>query len=128
MSRFKTLRVWNNAVAVDLKILEELNKLNSPNYFELKNQIRRASISISSNIAEGSGRYSDKDFIRFLRISLASSMEVESQLFLLKNSMILDGLPLDVDSILKDLTEIQKQLRSLVNYLNGKCKNDFKPK
>ena len=122
------MRVWNNAVAVDLKILEELNKLNSPNYFELKNQIRRASISISSNIAEGSGRYSDKDFIRFLRISLASSMEVESQLFLLKNSMILDGLPLDVDSILKDLTEIQKQLRSLVNYLNGKCKNDFKPK
>ena len=128
MSRFKTLRVWNNAVAVDLKILEELNKLNSPNYFELKNQIRRASISISSNIAEGSGRYSDKDFIRFLRISLASSMEVESQLFLLKNTMILDGLPLDVDSILTDLTEIQKQLRSLVNYLNGKCKNDFKPK
>jgi four helix bundle protein len=128
MSRFKTLRVWNNAVAVDLKILEELNKLNSPNYFELKNQIRRASISISSNIAEGSGRHSDKDFIRFLRISLASSMEVESQLFLLKNTMILEGLQLDVDSILTDLTEIQKQLRSLVNYLNGKSKNDFKPK
>ncbi len=128
MSRFKTLRVWNNAVAVDLKILEELNKLNSPNYFELKNQIRRASISISSNIAEGSGRHSDKDYIRFLRISLASSMEVESQLFLLKNTMILEGLQLDVDSILTDLTEIQKQLRSLVNYLNGKSKNDFKPK
>jgi|1048.fasta_scaffold08526_4 four helix bundle protein len=128
MSRFKTLRVWNNAVAVDLKILEELNKLNSPNYFELKNQIRRASISISSNIAEGSGRHSDKDYIRFLRISLASSMEVESQLFLLKNTLILDGLQLDVDSILTDLTEIQKQLRSLINYLNGKSKNDFKPK
>ncbi len=122
------MRVWNNAVAVDLKILEELNKLNSPNYFELKNQIRRASISISSNIAEGSGRHSDKDYIRFLRISLASSMEVESQLFLLKNTMILEGLQLDVDSILTDLTEIQKQLRSLVNYLNGKSKNDFKPK
>ena len=128
MSRFKTLRVWNNAVAVDLKILEELNKLNSPNYFELKNQIRRASISISSKIAEGSGRHSDKDYIRFLRISLASSMEVESQLFLLKNTLILDGLQLDVDSILTDLTEIQKQLRSLINYLNGKSKNDFKPK
>jgi four helix bundle protein len=128
MSRFKTLRVWNNAVAVDLKILEELNKLNSPNYFELKNQIRRASISISSNIAEGSGRHSDKDYIRFLRISLASSMEVESQLFLLKNTLILDGLQLDVVSIFTDLTEIQKQLRSLINYLNGKSKNDFKPK
>jgi four helix bundle protein len=128
MSRFKTLRVWNNAVAVDLKILEELNKLNSPNYFELKNQIRRASISISSNIAEGSGRHSDKDYIRFLRISLASSMEVESQFFLLKNTLILDGLQLDVVSIFTDLTEIQKQLRSLINYLNGKSKNDFKPK
>ena len=122
------MRVWNNAVAVDLKILEELNKLNSPNYFELKNQIRRASISISSNIAEGSGRHSDKDYIRFLRISLASSMEVESQLFLLKNTLILDGLQLDVVSIFTDLTEIQKQLRSLINYLNGKSKNDFKPK
>jgi four helix bundle protein len=94
----------------------------------LKNQIRRASISISSNIAEGSGRHSDKDYIRFLRISLASSMEVESQLFLLKNTLILDGLQLDVVSIFTDLTEIQKQLRSLINYLNGKSKNDFKPK
>lgn len=53
--------------------------------FNLINQINRAAVSIPSNIAEGAGRNSDKDFLRFLAIAHASMYEVETQLIISKN-------------------------------------------
>lgn len=96
----------------------ELNKdiysLNLP-YAEKKgliDQIQRASVSISSNIAEGCGRSSNVEFARFLEIALGSAFEVESQLILCYD---LGYITEDVlNSVGLNVTEIQKQLTGLI--------------
>ena len=60
------------------------NKLPKEEKYGLKSQITRAAISIPSNIAEGSSRSSDKDFKRFLEISLGSAFELETQLLIIQ--------------------------------------------
>lgn len=111
MSRnFKEYPVWQRA--------RELNKdiysLNLP-YAEKKgliDQIQRASVSISSNIAEGCGRSSNVEFARFLEIALGSAFEVESQLILCYD---LGYITEDVlNSVGLNVTEIQKQLTGLI--------------
>lgn len=111
MSRnFKEYPVWQRA--------RELNKdiysLNLP-YAEKKgliDQIQRASVSISSNIAEGCGRSSNVEFARFLEIALGSAFEVESQLILCYD---LGYITEDVLNYVElKVTEIQKQLTGLI--------------
>lgn len=111
MSRnFKEYPVWQRA--------RELNKdiysLNLP-YAEKKgliDQIQRASVSISSNIAEGCGRSSNVEFARFLEIALGSAFEVESQLILCYD---LGYITEDVLNYVEPkVTEIQKQLAGLI--------------
>jgi four helix bundle protein len=82
----------------------------------LIDQIRRACISIPSNIAEGSGRNSDKDFIRFLYISLGSANEVETQIVLSQRLNYLNDE--DFTNLLNRLQNIKKMLSGLINHLN----------
>lgn len=111
MSRnFKEYPVWQKA--------RELNKdiysLNLPSAEKrgLIDQIQRASVSISSNIAEGCSRSSNMDFARFLEIALGSAFEVESQLILCYD---LEYITLDVlNQTENKITEIQKQLTGLI--------------
>ena len=80
MFGFEKLEVWQKAIELADLIYDATR--NFPDYekFGLANQMRRAAVSVSSNIAEGSGRNSERDFIRFLQISYGSLMEVVSQL------------------------------------------------
>jgi four helix bundle protein len=80
MFGFEKLDVWQRSIDLADQVYQV--SLLFPDYekFGLANQIRRAAVSISSNIAEGSGRGSDRDFIRFLQIAYGSLMEVVSQL------------------------------------------------
>ena len=111
MSRnFKEYPVWQRA--------RELNKdiysLNLP-YAEKKgliDQIQRASVSISSNIAEGCGRSSNVEFARFLEIALGSAFEVESQLILCYDLGYITEEVLNYVEL--KVTEIQKQLTGLI--------------
>lgn len=111
MSRnFKEYPVWQRA--------RELNKdiysLNLP-YAEKKgliDQIQRASVSISSNIAEGCGRSSNVEFARFLEIALGSAFEVESQLILCYDLGYITENVLNYVEL--KVTEIQKQLTGLI--------------
>ncbi len=73
--------------------------------FGLISQINRCSISIPSNIAEGSGRTSEKEFLHFLNIAISSSYELETQLIL-----VYDIYNLDTKSILTDLETLQKMI------------------
>ena len=85
MHNFKELKIWQKAI----KLAEEtyLLLVEYPEFekYGLTNQIRRSVTSIPSNIAEGSGRDSNRDFRRFLAISLGSSFELETQMILSKN-------------------------------------------
>jgi four helix bundle protein len=82
MHKFKELEIWKKSRLFCSKIY--LVTANFPNEekFGLTNQLRRASISIPSNIAEGSSRHSNKDFSRFLEIAIGSAYEVETQLLI----------------------------------------------
>lgn len=79
---FKDYTVWQEAMNLARKIYELIRKLPNEERFALCDQMRRAAVSVPSNIAEGKGRGSDKEFIRFLNIAKGSTVELETQLLL----------------------------------------------
>lgn len=79
MQRFESLEIWQFAINYGITLYKITSKFPKDELYSLTNQIRRAVVSISSNIAEGSGASSTKDFVRFIDIALKSNMEVISQ-------------------------------------------------
>lgn len=77
---YQTLNVYKDAKASVVEVYQLLKQYPTEERYALCDQIRRAAISITSNIAEGMSRYSDKEKAHFLEIAYASMMEVESQL------------------------------------------------
>jgi four helix bundle protein len=77
---FRDLRTWQEAQALAIEVYRITNALPKEELYGLTSQLRRASISVPSNIAEGMGRSSPKDFIRFLMQSRGSIQEILSQL------------------------------------------------
>ncbi|CCG53657.1 Protein of unknown function [Flavobacterium indicum GPTSA100-9 = DSM 17447] len=82
MHKFKELEIWKKSRLYCSKIYSETAIFPLEEKFGLTNQLRRASVSIASNIAEGSSRSSNKDFSRFLEIAIGSAYEVETQLLI----------------------------------------------
>lgn len=82
MTSYKDLIVWQKSRILVRKIYLLTQKLPREEIFGITNQIRRAVISIPSNIAEGYDRGSNKEFVRFLKIAKGSAAEVETQLIL----------------------------------------------
>ena len=82
MKNFKNLKVWQKGIELVVKVYRYSQKFPQEEIYGLTSQMRRSAISIPSNIAEGSGRSSDKDFNRFLDISLGSSFELETQIII----------------------------------------------
>ncbi len=85
MSDYKDLRVWNKAHEMTLDIYKLTNGFPSREMYGLVSQIRRASSSIPTNIAEGCGTLHKKEFVRYLGIARGSCNEVEYQLILSKD-------------------------------------------
>jgi len=81
--------------------------------FGLTNQIRRCSVSIPSNIAEGHARNTDGEFLRFLRIAYGSSAELETQLIIAERLQFISSQ--DFDTVDEQLTEIKKMLNKLMS-------------
>ena len=109
---FREYKVWQDAVDYATFVYKVTSQLP---WFEKKglcDQLQRAVVSISSNIAEGAGRPSDADFAHFLDMSMGSANEVETQLLIAKNLEYISG---DQFVLLRDkLFEIQKQLSGLI--------------
>ena len=80
----KDLDVWNRSVDLVLKIYELTKELPENEKFGLISQIKRSAISIPSNIAEGAGRSSTKEFVRFIDIANGSLSELETQLIIIE--------------------------------------------
>ena len=99
MHRFKDLEIWKRSRLFCFDIYKITSKFPESEKFGLTNQLRRASVSIPSNIAEGSSRNSSKDFSRFLKITLGSAYEIETQL------LIANDLKFISENELKQLTE-----------------------
>ncbi|MBP1539174.1 MAG: four helix bundle protein [Prevotella sp.] len=114
---FREYKVWQDAVSFATAVYEITSQMP---WFEKKglcDQLQRAVVSISSNIAEGAGRSSDIDFARFLDQSLGSANEVETQLLISKN---LNYMTIDrYEMLISSLAEIQKQLMGLIASIRG---------
>lgn len=82
MHRFKELEIWRKSRIFCSEIYNATSDFPTDEKFGLTNQLRRASVSIPSNIAEGSSRNSQKDFSRFLEIAIGSAYEIETQLLI----------------------------------------------
>lgn len=108
MDNFRNLIVWKRAVELATNVYQKTVKFPKYELYGITSQIRRAAVSISSNIAEGAGRRSKKEFANFLGISYGSACELETQLLIAKNLKYLKGD--DFDSLFNDLNEIQKML------------------
>jgi len=114
----KNLEVWKRSIDFVLKIYELTESLPSDEKFGLTSQLRRAAVSIPSNIAEGAGRSSTKEFIRFLDISNGSLSELETQLIIIHKLNYADTQHL----IENELTVIRKMLYKLKQSLNNKLR------
>ena len=110
--KVEDLFVWQQAIMVANLIYSHFGELQD---FGFRNQIQRASVSISNNIAEGFYRKSDREFKRFLTIALGSTGELKSMLVL---AVHLNYISDEKQIILMDqLNQIGKMINSLINYL-----------
>ncbi|TFV96157.1 four helix bundle protein [Algoriphagus kandeliae] len=82
MHRFKELKVWQKAIDLAVEVYQVTESLPAKEQYGLVSQINRCVISIASNIAEGAGRNSNKDFNNFLGIALGSSFELDTQIII----------------------------------------------
>ena len=115
MHNYKKLNVWISSISLVKNIYNLTRKFPKEEMFVLTQQLRRAAISIPSNIAEGAGRNSNAQFKNFLQISIGSCFEVETQLIISKeleyiSEEELDTISKELDSIMKMNHNLQKTL------------------
>jgi four helix bundle protein len=109
--RFEKLEVWQEARKINQSTYRLTRKFPREELFAMTSQIRRAAISISSNIAEGSGRNSDKDFAHFLEQAYGSLMEVASTFYLaFDEGYVKQG---DLEPLFDELEKLAKRTASL---------------
>lgn len=108
--RFKELIIWQKAIAHVDSIYRATRFFPIEEMYGLKSQLCRCAVSIPSNIAEGSGRESNKEFIRFLNIAISSCYEMETQLIISKRLHIMNDK--DVQQLLSGTDELQKMIYS----------------
>jgi four helix bundle protein len=116
---YKDLIVWQKSMDLAKHVYAESKKLPKEELFGLVNQMRRAAVSIPSNIAEGSRRGTTKDLVQFLRIADGSLGELETQLLLAENVYqrpLFNASKALVPEIQKMLAVLIKRLRTSTNH------------
>jgi len=113
--RFERIQAWQLARSFNRSVHRAARGFPKEEMFVLTSQIRRASVSISSNIAEGSGRNSDADLAHFLEIAYGSLMEVVSQLFIAQHENYItetdfDALADEADVLAGKIVALSKSL------------------
>lgn len=115
---YKDLDVWKEARILVKIIYDSIANFPKEEIFGLQSQIKRAAISIPSNIAEGSGRNTRKDSLHFFYIARGSAYEVETQLFLSFDLNFIDDKTLNL--LLFQIEKVRKLLAGLINYFKSK--------
>lgn len=115
MGDFKNLKVWQRARRFAGLVYQVTDGFPPKEQYGLTAQTRRASVSIMSNLAEGSGRGSDRELLRFVRIALGSAREVESHLILAQDLRF--AKPERLSSLRKEVQEIRSMLAGLAKRL-----------
>ncbi len=112
---FKDLLVWKKSIDLVTSIYRLTSTFPKIEVLGIVTQLRRASVSIPSNIAEGYGRRSRPDFVRFCQIAMGSLFEVQTQLIISRNLGYLNDV--DFEEILESAKEIERMISSFVETL-----------
>lgn len=115
MHNFKKLSIWVNAMSLVKDIYLLTSNFPKEEKFGLISQINRCSISIPSNIAEGSSRSSNKEFSHFIKIALGSLFELETQIILSSDFKMINDQ--DSNIILDKITTLQKMINGFLTTL-----------
>ena len=117
---FRDLIVWQKAMRLVTDVYRITRKLPKEEQFGLTSQLRRAAVSVPSNIAEGYGRNSNQDFIKFLRHANGSLFELQTQLIICLNLEFLNHE--DFQSLEDQTREVERMNSSLINAIQNKSK------
>lgn len=117
MKDFRELKAWGKAYDLALRVYRATDPFPARERYGLVDQMRRASVSIPSNIAEGCGRSGDAEFRRFLDIAMGSASELQCQLLLARDLGYLNE-PLSHE-LEADVIEVKRMLASLIRRLRS---------
>ena len=117
MKDFHQLKVWEKSRQLALAIYKATKEFPKEELYGLTSQIRRASMSIPTNVAEGCGRNTDADFARFLQVAMGSASETEYQLLLSRDLGFL--CTEEYDKLNTDTTEVKRMLTPLLKTLRA---------
>jgi four helix bundle protein len=124
IKRFEDIESWKKARLLVKEIHEITQRNNFKKDFSLKDQIKRASVSIMSNVAEGFDSGSNRSFIKYLNISLGSSSEVKSILYVaLDQEYISEDI---FEELYQQCEEIKKLIKGFKKYLNTSKENNYR--
>ena len=115
-SSFRDLRVWQEAMKLTVEIYRASGSFPKQEQFGLTQQIRRASVSVPSNIAEGKGRRTDKDFAHFLYHARGSLLEVQTQVLLAEELEYLSAQ--EAKKLLERASKVGSSLTGLINSIS----------
>jgi four helix bundle protein len=117
MQDYRKLKVWEKSHAFALDVHRVCGEFPRGDALAIVSQLRRAALSIPSNIAEGAGKSSDRDFRRFLNVAMGSAMEADYQLLLARDAELLDE-PRYSDLAAR-IVEIRRMLGGLIKRINA---------
>lgn len=112
--RFENMEIWQRAVDLSMPVFDIADELEAKRKYRFSEQLRAAMLSISNNMAEGSGSASDIDFANFLNIARRSIFEVASMLIVFHRRTLLPERP---TAILEELVELSKMTIAFRNIL-----------
>ncbi|MGY6553090.1 MAG: four helix bundle protein [Wenzhouxiangella sp.] len=118
MASYRELLVWQKAMEMVEQVYHFVDVLPSDERFELSRQLRRAAVSVPSNVAEGHSRKSTREYLQFLSIALGSVAELETQLLLAVRLKM--AKPEDTAQIEENLSEIGKMLRAIQSSISAR--------
>ena len=117
MQDFRNLKVWEKAHALTLDVYKASKCFPREEIYGLTSQMRRATVSIGANIAEGACRKGDVDFARFLQMAVGSASELEYHLLLSRDLELLQGD--DFQRLTNEVVEVKRMLASLLQKLRA---------
>jgi four helix bundle protein len=118
LKNYQELKVWQKAYALCLVIYQMTTKYPSEEKYGLSSQLKRAAVSVPSNIAEGYGRKSIREYIQFLYVAYGSICEIETQLLLTKDLKYIGEK--FYSEIRLQLSEVERMLKALIKSLEKK--------
>ena len=119
MRPHEQLDVWRKSIDFTVEVYKVTDGLPKDERFGLTSQIRRASVSIAANIAEGAGRKSDKEFLNFLSMSQGSASEVETEMLI---AFRLEYISVEAfENLMQKLDEIGRMITGLCKHLRVKA-------